>query len=53
VILADTSAWVEFDCMIAAVSWRSRATLLACDADMDRVAQVMGIEMDGASLGID
>lgn len=38
------------DCMIAAVAWRGRASLLACDADMDRVAQVMGIEMDRASL---
>jgi predicted nucleic acid-binding protein len=40
------------DCMIAAVAWRSRASLLACDADMDRVAQVMGIEMDRASLRV-
>jgi predicted nucleic acid-binding protein len=40
------------DCMIMAVAWRSRASLLACDADMDRVAQVMGIEMDRASLRV-
>jgi predicted nucleic acid-binding protein len=40
------------DCMIAAVAWRSRASLLACDADLDRVAQVMGIEMDRASLRV-
>jgi hypothetical protein len=40
------------DCMIAAVAWRSRASLLACDADIDRVAQVMGIEMDRASLRV-
>jgi hypothetical protein len=40
------------DCMIAAVAWRTRASLLACDADLDRVAQVMGIEMDRASLRV-
>jgi predicted nucleic acid-binding protein len=34
------------DCMIAAVAWRTRATLLAHDADMDRVASVIGIELD-------
>ena len=34
------------DCMIAAVAWRHRATLLACDADLDRVASVIGIELD-------
>lgn len=38
------------DCMIAAVAWRRDATLLAHDADMDRVAQVIGIEIDPASL---
>lgn len=38
------------DCMIAAVAWRSEATLLAHDADMDRVARVIGIETDPASL---
>lgn len=38
------------DCMIASVAWRQGATLLAHDADMDRVAQVIGIEMDDASL---
>ena len=38
------------DCMIAAVASRSGATLLAHDAEMDRVAGVIGIEMDGASL---
>ena len=37
------------DCMIAAVAWRHQATLLACDADLDRVARIMGIEMDEAS----
>ncbi len=38
------------DCMIAAVAWRQGATLLAHDADLDRVGRVMGIEMDAASL---
>ncbi|HEX8066019.1 MAG TPA: PIN domain nuclease [Thermoleophilaceae bacterium] len=38
------------DCMIAAVAWRCGAALLAQDADLDRVATVAGIEMDGASL---
>lgn len=38
------------DCMIAAVAWRQRAALLSQDVDLDRVAQVIGIDMDGASL---
>jgi predicted nucleic acid-binding protein len=38
------------DCMIAAVAARSRATLLAQDADLDRVASIVGIAVDGASL---
>jgi predicted nucleic acid-binding protein len=38
------------DCMIAAVAWRRGAALLAHDADMDRVAGVVGIELDEASL---
>lgn len=38
------------DCMIAAVAWRHGATLLAHDADMDRVAHVVGIDRDEASL---
>jgi predicted nucleic acid-binding protein len=38
------------DCMIAAVAWRRGAALLAHDADMDRVAGVVGIEVDEASL---
>jgi predicted nucleic acid-binding protein len=37
------------DCMIAAVAWRHQATLLACDADLDHVARIIGIEMDQAS----
>jgi predicted nucleic acid-binding protein len=38
------------DCMIAAVAWRREATLLAHDADMGRVARVIGIGIDAASL---
>jgi predicted nucleic acid-binding protein len=36
------------DCLIAAVAWRHRATLLAHDADMGRIAGVIGVEMDVA-----
>lgn len=38
------------DCMVAAVAWRRGAALLAFDADLDRVATVIGIELDPASL---
>jgi predicted nucleic acid-binding protein len=38
------------DCMIASVARRHRARLLAHDADLSRVARVVGIEMDDASL---
>jgi hypothetical protein len=38
------------DCMIASVAWRRGATLLAHDADIDRVARVVGIQLDEASL---
>lgn len=38
------------DCMIASVAHRHAATLLAFDADLARVAGVVGIEMDDASL---
>lgn len=38
------------DCMIASVAWRRGATVLAHDADLDRVARVAGIELDRASL---
>lgn len=37
------------DCMIASVANRRRASLLALDGDLTRVAAVMGIEMDVAS----
>lgn len=38
------------DCMIAAVASRRGTTLLAYDADLGRVARVVGIELDAASL---
>lgn len=34
------------DCMIAAVAWRHQAALLTCDIDLNRVARVIGIELD-------
>jgi predicted nucleic acid-binding protein len=37
------------DCMIAAVAWRHGATILACDADLGRVADVTGVGMDQPS----
>ena len=37
------------DCMIAAVAWHQGATLLCCDADLERVAHVIGIGLDEAS----
>lgn len=38
------------DCMIASVAWRRGATLLCYDADLDRVARVIGVDLDEASL---
>ena len=38
------------DCTIAAVAWRTGATLLANDADIARVAEVWEIDLDDASL---
>ncbi|HEY8693427.1 MAG TPA: PIN domain nuclease [Chloroflexota bacterium] len=37
------------DCMIAAVAWREGASLLASDVDMNRIASVIGIDLDEAS----
>jgi predicted nucleic acid-binding protein len=37
------------DCMIAAVAWRHGASLLAQDADLQRLGQMIGIELDQAS----
>ncbi len=39
------------DCTIAAVAWRHGATILAQDADLRRIASVVGIELDAASAG--
>ncbi len=38
------------DCMITAVAWRSGAAILARDADLARVARIVGVELDDASL---
>jgi hypothetical protein len=38
------------DCMIASVARRHKATLLAADADLSRVARVVGIDLDKATL---
>jgi predicted nucleic acid-binding protein len=38
------------DCMIAVVAWRRGACLLSHDVDMDRVASVIGLLLDEASL---
>lgn len=40
------------DCMIAAVAWRNEAAMLSYDADLARVAQVIGLELDDASLRV-
>jgi len=40
------------DCMIASVAWRVGATLLAHDVYVARVAKVVGIEMDRASIAV-
>ena len=40
------------DCMIAAVAHRQALTLLAWDADLVRVADVIGIDVDEASLRV-
>jgi predicted nucleic acid-binding protein len=34
------------DCMIAAVAWRTGASLLSRDRDLDQVAEVMDIPLD-------
>jgi predicted nucleic acid-binding protein len=40
------------DCMIAAVAWRQGAALLCRDADLDRVARLIGIDLDEASVRV-
>lgn len=37
------------DCLIAAVAYRRGAVLLSWDVDLDRVADVIGVELDEAS----
>jgi predicted nucleic acid-binding protein len=37
------------DCLVAAVAWRRGAALLAHDADLARIAAVIGIDLDEAS----
>lgn len=39
-----------FDCMVAAVALRQRAAVLAYDADMARIADVVPLQLDEASL---
>lgn len=38
------------DCMIAAVAWRSGAQLLSFDGDLARIAGVIGVPLESASL---
>jgi predicted nucleic acid-binding protein len=40
------------DCMIASVAHRHGASLLAHDTDLSRVARVIGVELDRASLSL-
>ena len=60
----DAAAWIYrrcrragvtprgmLDCMIAAVAHRCGAALLSWDIDLHRVAQVIDVELDDASLG--
>jgi predicted nucleic acid-binding protein len=37
------------DCMITAVAWRLGASLLAQDVDLQRLGQIVGIELDQQS----
>lgn len=46
---AGTTPRGLLDCLIAAVAWRRGASVLAHDADLARVAAVIGIAMDPAS----
>jgi predicted nucleic acid-binding protein len=38
------------DCMIAAVAWRHGASVLAQDVDLQHLGQIVGIELDQASV---
>ena len=37
------------DCMIASVAWRHGASILAHDADLRRVGEIVGIELDAST----
>lgn len=37
------------DCLVAAVAWRHSASVLATDADLLRIADIMDIDVDAAS----
>jgi predicted nucleic acid-binding protein len=39
------------DCLVVAVAWRSGASVLAQDVDVERVAAVLGVTLDPASTG--
>jgi predicted nucleic acid-binding protein len=39
------------DCLVVAVAWRSGASVLAKDVDVERVAAVLGVTLDPASTG--
>ena len=47
---AGVTARGMVDYMIAAVAWRTASSLLAYDADLSRVAGVIGIDLDQASM---
>ncbi len=38
------------DCMITSVAWRHGASLLAADVDLVRVARILGVDLDDASI---
>jgi predicted nucleic acid-binding protein len=38
------------DCMIASVARRNQAAILAADTDLSRVARIVGIDLDDASI---
>lgn len=40
------------DCIIASVARRNQATLLAADTDLSRVARIVGIDLDDASIKV-
>lgn len=39
------------DCLVVAVAWRSGASVLAQDVDVERIAAVLGVPLDPASAG--